>query len=242
VQTTRIHNFSLFVTVLSACLGLLAVGTPAQIYAQPAPRSAEASSSSGEGGTCEETFAGLEELLNLDALFNPSREFVADLGRLASIGKYEFGNSGHVDISLNIPQTRGGITWDTSSSGNRWLHVAAVDAAEKIVFVFADPHIFYRNDGVSEVGIAHVKIAFHLDSYGLTITTTQEQQSNAEAQKFAANYNASFAYEACRAKDAFAQSFYQNTTARVEGNKILIVTRLPRAALENPQAEQPAAN
>ncbi|HEY0546834.1 MAG TPA: hypothetical protein VGC91_15750 [Pyrinomonadaceae bacterium] len=35
MQTTRTHNFSLFVTVLSACL--LAVGTPAQIYAQPAP-------------------------------------------------------------------------------------------------------------------------------------------------------------------------------------------------------------
>ncbi|MBV9209342.1 MAG: hypothetical protein JOZ52_01865 [Acidobacteria bacterium] len=35
MQTTRTHNFSLFITVLSACL--LAAGTPAQLYAQPAP-------------------------------------------------------------------------------------------------------------------------------------------------------------------------------------------------------------
>lgn len=153
MQTTRIHNFSLFVTVLSACLGLLAVGTPAQIYAQPATR-----------------------------------------------------------------------------------------AAEKIVFAFADPNICSRYDGVWESDIAHFEVAFHLDSYSFAITTTQEQKSFAEAQKFAANYNATFSCEACRAKDEFAHSFYQNTIARVEGNKILIVTRLPRAALEDTQAEQPAAN
>jgi hypothetical protein len=49
LKTTRINNISLFVTVLSACL--LAVGTSAQICAQPS-HSVDPSSASSEKNEC----------------------------------------------------------------------------------------------------------------------------------------------------------------------------------------------
>jgi hypothetical protein len=241
VQTTRINNISLFVTVLSACLGLLAAGTAAPIYAQATARSAESALLTGDERRC-----GLEpeEMLILDSYLRPAREFIADIGRLASIGKYQYGDYEHVDISFRlIKNHHTSSTESFVSTANRWLRVAAEDAAEKIIFAFPEQNIFYRHDDETKLDIAEFEIAFHLNKSGLGIKTTQEQKSEERAQKLAANYNASFAFAACLTKDDFERSFYQNTRAIVKEHKILIITNLPRAALDNPpEAEQPAAN
>ena len=76
MQTTGIHNVSLFVTVLSACL--LAVGTPAQIYAQPTQSvelfSATTESKEDVDGTERKT----KRLLYPSVLIRPARAFVVD--------------------------------------------------------------------------------------------------------------------------------------------------------------------
>lgn len=240
MQTNRINNFSLFVTVLSACLGLLAVGTAAPVYAQPAGRLAEASALPGE--RCDEAaLSKVEVLLNLNAFFPPITDFIADLGRLVSIDKYKFDDYEHVDFSFEMTAGGGSTQTDVNSQGNRWVTTAAHDAAEKFVFIFDDATRFYSHDDEWQTDITRLEVAFHLDRSGLGITLKQEQKSFEQAQKLAANYNASFNYAACRAKDEFERSFYENTKALVKENKILIITNLPRAALDKPQAEQPAA-
>jgi hypothetical protein len=243
LSTTRINNVSLFVTVLSACLGLLAVGMPAQVYAQQAVRLAEASAFPREQqGRCdEEALSKVEPLINLDAFFPPVREFIADLKRLVSIGKYQFGEYDHVAVSLAIPKS-GVAQINISSQDGYWTRAAAADAANKFLFIFDDATRFYSYDEELQSDLARLEVAFHLDRSGLGIHLGQEQKTFEQAQKLAANYNASFALAACRAKDEFERSFYENTKALVKENKILIITNLPRAALENPPAEQPAAN
>lgn len=236
MQTTRINNFSLFVTVLSACLGLLAVGTPAQVYAQQAVNASRSSSSLI--GRCDEDAPQVEELLNLNTYFHANKDFISDLSRLVSIGKYTPGDYEHVDISFEIPKERG--TMRTSASGgNRWLRVAAEDAVDKLVFAFEDSNIFYRYEDEWKLDVAHFDVAYHLDASGIGINTTQEQKSFEQAQKLAVNYNASFLYQACHKQDELERSFYENTHALVENNKILIITRLPRAALDELLAELP---
>jgi hypothetical protein len=83
LQTTRINNISLFVTVLSACL--LAVGAPAQACAQNAP-------SAGLFSVVKENREGVdaagqkdEGLLYQIAFIRPATEFTADLRTSAPV-------------------------------------------------------------------------------------------------------------------------------------------------------------
>ena len=83
MQTNRIHNVSLFVTVLSACL--LAVGAPAQSYAQPA-QSVElftAARENKEGR--EEVQQKTRRSLYQSVLLRPARTFVLDRGAFARV-------------------------------------------------------------------------------------------------------------------------------------------------------------
>jgi hypothetical protein len=76
LQTNRIHNVSLFVTVLSACL--LAVGAPAQAYAQPA-QSVELFTAARENTEgVDEVQRKTRRSLYPSLLLRPARTFVFD--------------------------------------------------------------------------------------------------------------------------------------------------------------------
>ena len=75
LKTTRINNISLFVTVLSACL--LAVGTSAQICAQPS-HSVDLSSASSEKNECGKKVRHVaKRLIYQSATLRPRVEYVA---------------------------------------------------------------------------------------------------------------------------------------------------------------------
>ena len=76
MQTTRTHNFSLFVTVLSACL--LAVGTPAELYAQPAHAVELFSASTESKEEVQQPQQKTKRLLCPSILLRPLRAFVIE--------------------------------------------------------------------------------------------------------------------------------------------------------------------
>lgn len=82
LQTTRINNISLFVTVLSACL--LAVGAPVlETCAQPAPAARLFSVSNEQRQGLDEAAPEDEGLLYHIAFIRPPAEFPSDHGAFA---------------------------------------------------------------------------------------------------------------------------------------------------------------
>ena len=68
-----------------------------------------------------------------------------------------------------------------------------------------------------------------------------QRLSPQQARKLAAVSNSYFQIAACQPQGEPAEVFYQNTRALTDKNRILVVTRLPRAGLVAPlMAEQPA--
>lgn len=80
VSSSRHTNAPLLLTVLSACLGLLILGVPVQAIAQTARESVR---------RADEAHATIEQLLNSKVFISPLAGFVADLGKLISVEKYE---------------------------------------------------------------------------------------------------------------------------------------------------------
>ena len=94
VNSSRHLNTPLLLTVFSACLGLLIVGVPVQAIAQ----------SAREGVRCSDKApAKIEYLLNSKVFISPLAGFVADLGKLISIEKYDLiGSPRERDESVKI--------------------------------------------------------------------------------------------------------------------------------------------
>ena len=86
VNSSRHINTYLLLTVLSACLGLSIVGVPVQAIAQ---------SQREDVGCSEEAPAKIEHFLNSKVFISPLARFVADLGKLISIEKYDLIGSRH---------------------------------------------------------------------------------------------------------------------------------------------------
>jgi len=61
-----------------------------------------------------------------------------------------------------------------------------------------------------------------------------------QVEKLAAIYNAHFSFDSCPERGEPEAIFYQNTRALSENNQVLVVTRLPRAALSVLLAKRPA--
>lgn len=240
MQTTRTHNFSLFVTVLSACLGLLAVGTPAQVYAQQAAKVAQSPAPAPEAMKCGgEVSFEVGSLFARGAFFRPVQQFIADLKKLISIDKIK-ADYQHADIEVEVSQDNKQAL--TSTNLDRWLRIVAEDAAAKLAADFGDDVAFCHYNNEWKQDVAHFDIVFHLDDSGLSIITAHEQKSLEQAQKLATAYNAYFFLGACQSENEFGKLFYENTKALADTDKILIITRLPRAGLDKLLLEQPEAN
>ncbi len=231
MNESRNTNAQLFITVLCACLGLLTIGVPVQVKAQLV-----------EDTKCSnEAPAEIEHLLNQKAFVNPLAEFVADIGKLISIDKYDLKE--RVFLEVNIKATPGGVNITGGSSGNSWLYVSAQKAAEEISYDYGygDTELYRYDDELKQL-VARFDVSFLLEDSSLVVKAKAKQSSPEQADKQAALYNSYFSLGSCRERGQPEGILYQNTRALVENNQVLVVTRLPRAALSVMLAKPLAAN
>jgi hypothetical protein len=210
--------------------------------AQQAMSVADKARSAREEVKCQdEPSAEVSDLLNHNIFIEPLAEFVADLGKLISINKSDLAERYVDEISIETSRD-GRMSISGSSSGNSWLHVATQAAAEEIAYNFSTDDEFYRYDEDWKQEVKHTVVTFLLEDSGLTVTAKHEHQLPQLAQKHAAVYNSYFSFGRCSADGEAKVILYQNTKALTENNQVLVVTRLPRAALAELLAAKPAAN
>ncbi|MBA3765920.1 MAG: hypothetical protein H0W99_02815 [Acidobacteria bacterium] len=78
------------------------------------------------------------------------------------------------------------------------------------------------------------------ESQALIFHAFSQHLSPQQVRKLAATNNSYFQIAVCHAQGEPATVFYQNPRALTDKNRLLVVTRLPRAALVSLPAEQPA--
>lgn len=235
-----ITHTSLFVTVLSTCLGLLVVGVPPQVFAQQSGALRQSHSTAEDVECSHEAPREIEDLLNGGAFIRPVAEFVADLRKLISIDKVELKDRIFIEVIIEIPQD--GSIGIGGSSGDAWLRVAAENAAEAISYQFGGIEKVYKHDSNWTNPVERFNVSFLLEDSSLVVKTQTEQPSPAQAQKLAATYNSYFSLGSCRERGEPDQVLYENTKALVEDNRVVIVTHLARAALSDLLAKEPAVS
>jgi hypothetical protein len=224
------------VTVLSACLGLVIAGVPAQIQAQPttARTAGEPQSASGVPQCSEAATPEVEKLLDHKKFISPPfLAFVAEVRELIVRGDlYD------LDISLDAPFL-GHVDHMTinRNSGSEMSSAAAEEFASEVeTFLRITDALFY------EQGIAHLSVTFKTTASELIANIVFKQHSPEHARKLVASFNAMFSAGGCRERGEPSELFYTNTKALTDNDQVLIVTRLPRAGLDVPLVEKPVAN
>ncbi len=79
------------------------------------------------------------------------------------------------------------------------------------------------------------------ESQALVFNAFSQHLSPQQVRKLAASNNSYFQVAICHTQGEPAEAVYQNTRALTDKNQLLVVTRLPRAALTRLPAEQPGA-
>lgn len=233
MNSSRNINASLFVTVISACLGLLIVGVPVQ---------AQSPSASKGAGCSDRTSPEVEALLNEHAFIHPIAKFISNVGIVISLKQYDLAKHDSEEFEVRIGND--GDFEILSFADNKWLNIAAETSAKRIKLDFdIIPTKFYLNDNKwKQVADNLTYISFLFEDSSLVVTSKLEQPSIAHAQKLAATYNSYFSLGACRERGEADEVLYQNTKALADNNQVLIVTHLPRAALSELLARKPEAN
>jgi hypothetical protein len=78
------------------------------------------------------------------------------------------------------------------------------------------------------------------ESQALVFQAFSQHLSPQHVRKLAATNNSYFQIAVCHAQGEPPENFYKNTRALIDKNRLLVVTRLPRAWLVSLPAEQPA--
>lgn len=237
MSTCRITISSFLVAAMSVYACVLLSETPAQ--AQQMIAATKSQITKEEDKCSDKASTEVEDLLNQGAFVRPLVEFIADVGKLISIDKYDLKERVAIEIDVaDGYDGRGSI--EESSAGNEWLSVAAKNALEPMKSAFGEA--FYRYDDKRKQLVAHFAFTFLFENSSLMVQAKAEQPSPEQAQKLAAIYNSYFSLGSCRERGEPEEIFYKNTKALVENNQVLIVTRLPRAGLSELLAKKPVAN
>ena len=241
MHTLRHTNATLFVTVLSACLGLLIGGVPLEAYAQQV-RAATADTSQpatdAQAQCPDPASLEAERLLNRGFLSGPFLSFITEVRRLIDNGNLDRDGSFDLDISFNSP-AHGHVYSMTISNrmGSQRFSTVAEIFAE-----YVESDLTISNLRFYDQNETYLSVTFQTSGSELITNVTIQQESPEQAQKLAATYTSAFLAAGCRERGKPAELFYENTQALAANNQVLIVTRLPRAALSVPLVEKPAAN
>lgn len=231
MSTNRINNVSLFVTVLSACLGLLVFGTPIQVRAQQATE-AEIDEPDCSPSRLEEEARKAYNALGI------AYEWHSDFIQLFNSFTDDKDNlQGSFDIEIIVEFSKGGAPQLTSkfSTTQRRTGVdrSRVDQLAEELYPLAEDFASGAN-GAGKKHPSPVQFEFRLDEAELYASVKFNQASADFARRYADAYNKDLAATVCMKDGASDLKYllYYAARAIANGSQVMIVTRLPRATLD----------
>jgi hypothetical protein len=180
---------------------------------------------------------------SLDDYFGDVGSFVEDLQKLHQIGKFdldydkfEISELGFVPCDVNGDPVR--TAYSNNKIGNRWLEPALTDARYKFEDWNFLADCFKNADYSNEVVSTASDLKLSYDKAQLKVELSAFKTSPHRAEQLAANFSQAFKVYEVDEDEPIVKKIYENTTFKSENNQVFIVTRLPRAALDDSPAEK----
>ena len=183
-----------------------------------------------------------DDVFDSDFIYGPVLELLSDLKKLKQIEKYNGEQYFEIDFlfkryeksnRFNVEKIQGG--------GNIWVHTACEEPAYLIEHQFDlnTPSNFYIYDKKLKVKVTNTNVKFVSENGDFSLQINSTQESNGKAQELAKFFNDAFIVASSNADlKNYEKLVYQNTKATSENNQVLIVTRLPRASIDELLAEK----
>ena len=229
------YNSIAFLTTLSICLGLVLIGAPPMLSRAALTRDFDVTNEIEVKDDLDNK-PDKEEFENLAKEDFPSL-FAQLLNEIkAEVETRKISLPIQANFSLNITSIRfgnednnsggggGGSGIGSSSNSNPLLDALIQNAIDKNF----EPKAFELADFDSEKS-KRVKIEIQANAADWMLKISFGKMN---AEKFAEFLNREFLSSAASAKDTLTKQIYQNTTLSSENNQVFIVTRLPRASID----------
>lgn len=236
------YNSILFLTTLSVYLGLVLVGAPPSLLAQQAALTQRfeiqnefesEEDPDKDPGKSDDLAEDIEIIKNLD-IAGAIREFLSDLRKLESIGK--FNPRTDWDFSYDLQRKNFGQSISVNQSEwieNPWLQTAldrlisnARADSEHIDSVSAN---LPNCDGEN---CQEVRVTIESDAENFTFSLTFKKKTAENAKVAAEAFSQVFLAKKVALTDHGNLLIYENTRISSENDQVFIITRLPRGSLD----------
>ena len=239
MTTRKNYNSIVFLTTLSVYLGLVLVGAPASVLAQAALTSKlevkDRIEKKDDLDKKPDGYDGLEEEVELvqnlkiaEALSN----FVADLNKLESIGKFNRAKDGIFLHKIWLEEYDSTMSASSNSNiENVWLQTAVKQLISNTEPQYLSSISNYLpNCKGKTCRESSVFVESSANEFSLTFIFTK---STAETAKIAAEtFGKIFLQQKIALRNRKNLAVYENTKVTSENNQVFIVTRLPRGSLD----------
>lgn len=224
-MTNKLHNRTLFVAALSVYFGLLIVGAPPQVLAQT---NLKEIAQVQFQEVCNQTENDSKRLLAAHLLGEPMQNLLLDIKDLFEENKLNITNE--FSLNFEIALADGEQTRITTKSNVGWLDANFQGIIYDFRGVIRGSHHQIFDEKFQKKAYYWLG-SVDLNSDGLSVKVKTEQDTPRYAQLSATFDNSVFQVAACQEKDAVRKAIYENTKSLAEGNNLIVVTNLPRAAL-----------
>jgi hypothetical protein len=239
-MVNKLQNRTLFVAALSVYLGLLIVGAPPQVLAQTALTQTAKLKVEDDAPNCPK--AENEEIVKLLQLAYaaPLETFIKDLQpKIKAIRREE--QFSEISFQLEkyfstncVQENPYQLSYQTNGSDNAALFFLASELTTSVDLILQELLSDCRKLSESKEKSSDKAISVAFDGKSIELKTRIGRVSEQNAESVSRALNAAFSINACfEERDSIAKTIYQNTTVRPVGKYILIVTHLPRAALDS---------
>jgi hypothetical protein len=245
------YNSIVFLTTLSVYLGLVLVGgaTPSVLAQAATTRDFNIKSEIVIEDDLDKKPDGASDLsdqiqhaINTQFIARSILTLLDDLEKLKQIEKN--GGEQRFEIECLYRRFEGFNAYlvdKLEDDGNKQL-LTACKAQTLVVaskFQNVNPLNFYSYDDSLKAKATNTKVKFLSENGQLSLQITFKQKSLEEAQNLAGFFNQVFDYRsASKELDNYERLIYHNTKAATENNQVFIVTRLPRASIDDLLAEK----
>lgn len=241
------YNSIVFLTTLSVYLGLvLAGGATPTVLAQAALTRdfdikkevvLEDDLDKKPDETINAGFEEFEDTLDSDFITGPLLALLDDLKKLKQIDKYDGEQRFEIEYlfrhyeGLNkykVDELKGG--------GNNWLFTACEEPAYLLDIKVDEVNLFntYSYDKSLKAKVTNTKVKFLSENGELSLQITSKQKSSEDARKLSGLFSQVFDYRSTSNDlNNYERLIYQNTRITTENNQVFIVTRLPRASIDD---------
>jgi hypothetical protein len=246
------YNSIVFLTTLSVYLGLVLVGGVApSVLAQAATTRnfdikneivVEDDLDKKPDDSVSESFEQFQDALDSDFITGSILALLDDLKKLKQIEKYDGEQRFEIEYLFRHYEGLNKYKVDKiEGGGNNWLFTACEEPAYLLDFKLdgVNPFKFYSYDKPLKAKVTNTNVKFLSENGELSLQITSKQKSDEDAKKLAGFFKQVFDYRSSSQDlNNYERLIYLNTKATAENNQVFIVTRLPRASIDDLLAEK----